>query len=113
MRGMWPEETAARLSAMAGATNLEGATQVIRTNRSERGWRGRRRIAALVSIAGVVGVAVLGSASSASAATVANCNAKLTPKGSTKSGKAKLSFVCDSSIRTYTVGTTGKLKNYG
>ena len=86
---------------------------MINKSRSERGWRGGRRIAVLVSLVSVLGVVALGSASSASAATVANCNAKLTPKGGTKSGKAKLSFVCDNSIRDYTVGTTGKLKNYG
>ena len=86
---------------------------MINPNRSERGWRGGRRIAVLVSLVGVLGIVVLGSASSASAATVANCNAKLTPKGGVRSGKAKLSFVCDSSIRTYTVGSTGNLKNYG
>jgi hypothetical protein len=86
---------------------------VINTSRSERGWRGRRRIAVLVSIAGVLGVAFLGTAGTASAATVANCNAKLEPKGNANSTKAKLSFVCDNIIRTYTVGATKPIKNYG
>ena len=87
---------------------------MIKSSRSERGWRGRRRIAVLVSIAGVLGVAALGSATTASAATVANCNAKLTPKGGNpNSTKAKLSFTCDRPFRTYSVGATGKIKNYG
>jgi hypothetical protein len=85
---------------------------VINSSRSERGWRGRRRIAVLVSIAGVLGVAALGSATPASAATVANCNAKLEPQGKSTTN-AKLSFVCDNVIRTYSVGATGKIKNYG
>jgi hypothetical protein len=85
---------------------------VINSSRSERGWRGRRRIAVLVSIAGVLGVAALGSATSASAATVANCNAKLEPQGKSTTS-AKLSFSCDNVIRTYSVGATGKIKNYG
>jgi hypothetical protein len=84
---------------------------VINTSRSERGWRGRRRIAVLVSIAGVLGIAALGSATTASAATVANCNAKLEPVHKSKT-KAKLSFVCDSAIRSYTIGATGRIKNY-
>jgi hypothetical protein len=98
---------------VADATNLEGATQVINTSRSERGWQGRRRIAVLVSIAGVLGVAALGSATSASAATVANCNAKLEPKGSSAGTQAKLSFVCDSGVRTYGVGSNRSIKSYG
>jgi hypothetical protein len=85
---------------------------VINSSRSERGWRGRRRIAVLVSIAGVLGIAALGSASTASAATVANCNAKLKPEGKSVT-KAKLSFVCDNVIRTYSVGATGRIKDYG
>src|SRR5262245_65476380 len=56
----------------------------------------------------------LGSASSASAATVASCNAKLTPKGGNpQSKKAKLSFSCNSVIRAYSVGATGKIADYG
>jgi hypothetical protein len=98
---------------VADATNLEGATQVINTSRSERGWQGRRRIAVLASIAGVLGVAALGSATSASAATVANCNAKLEPKGSSAGTQAKLSFVCDSAVRTYGVGANRSIKSYG
>jgi hypothetical protein len=86
---------------------------VINTSRSERGWRGRRRIAVLVSIAGVLGVAALGSASTASAATVANCNAKLEPKGAASGTNAKLSFVCDGPVRAYSVGATGAIKSYG
>jgi len=87
---------------------------VINSFRSERGWRGRRRIAVLVSIAGVLGVMALGSASSASAATIASCNAKLTPKGGNpKSKKAKLAFSCNSVIRSYSVGATGKIADYG
>src|SRR4051812_44167047 len=89
----------------------EGATQVINSSRSKRGWRGRRRIAVLVSVAGVLGIAALGSASTASAATVANCNAKLEPVNKSET-KAKLSFVCDSAIRTYSIGATGRIKNY-
>ena len=85
---------------------------MINSSRSERGWRGRRRIAVLVSLAGVLGIAALGSATPASAATVANCNAKLEPQGK-GTPNAKLSFVCDNSIRTYSVGATGKVKNYG
>jgi hypothetical protein len=84
---------------------------VINSSRSERGWQGRRRIAVLVSIAGVLGIAALGSASTASAASVANCNAKLEPKGNSTTS-AKLSFVCDGEIRAYTVASTGKIKNY-
>jgi hypothetical protein len=86
---------------------------VINSSRSERGWRGRRRIAVLVSIAGVLGVALLGTAGTASAATVANCNAKLEPKGDANSTKAKLSFVCDAPVRTYSVGANKPIKNYG
>jgi len=87
---------------------------VIIRNRSERGWQGRRRIAVLVSIAGVLGVAALMSVSSASAATVANCNAKLEPKGKSTAGtQAKLSFVCDAPVRTYGVDSTKRIKNYG
>jgi hypothetical protein len=87
---------------------------VINRNRSERGWQGRRRIAVLVSIAGVLGVAALMSVSSASAATVANCNAKLEPKGKSSAGtQAKLSFVCDAPVRTYGVDSTKRIKNYG
>jgi hypothetical protein len=82
---------------------------VINSSRSERGWQGRRRIAVLVSIAGVMGVAALASATSASAATVANCNAKLEPKGGSS---AKLSFVCDGPVRSYTVGSNKRIKNY-
>jgi hypothetical protein len=85
---------------------------VINTSRSERGWQGRRRIALLVSIAGVLGVAFLGSAGTASAASVANCNAKLEPKGKSTTS-AKLSFVCDAEVRAYTVASTGRIKNYG
>jgi hypothetical protein len=87
---------------------------VINSSRSERGWRGKRRIAVLVSIVGVLGIAALGSATSASAATVASCNAKLTPKGGNpESKKAKLSFTCNDVIRTYSVGATGKIADYG
>jgi hypothetical protein len=85
---------------------------VINSFRSERGWRGRRRIAVLVSLAGVLGVAALGSASTASAATVANCNAKLEPKGGAGTS-AKLSFVCDGPVRAYSVGSNKAIKNYG
>jgi hypothetical protein len=85
---------------------------VINSFRSERGWRGRRRIAVLVSIAGVLGVAALGSATPASAATVANCNAKLEPKGGSGTS-AKLSFVCDGQVRAYSVGSDRAIKNYG
>jgi hypothetical protein len=99
---------------VADAINREGATQVINSSRSERGWRGRRRIAVLVSIAGVLGIAALGSATTASAATVAGCNAKLTPKGGNpEAKKAKLSFTCNDVIRTYSVGATGKIADYG
>jgi hypothetical protein len=83
---------------------------VINSSRSERGWQGRRRIAVLVSIAGVLGIAALGSATTASAATVANCNAKLEPKGA--STNAKLSFVCDAPIRAYSVGSNKPIKGY-
>ena len=85
---------------------------MINSSRSERGWRGRRRIAVLVSIAGVLGIAFLGSAGSASAA-VGNCKATLTPKGGIHSKNAKLSFSCDAPIRTYSIGATGGIKNYG
>jgi hypothetical protein len=45
---------------------------------------------------------------------VANCNAKLTPKGGdAESKKAKLSFTCDSAVRAYSVGATGKIADYG
>jgi len=86
---------------------------VINSSRSERGWQGRRRIAVLVSIAGVLGIAALGSASTASAASVANCNAKLEPKGNSAGTQAKLSFVCDGPVRTYGVGANKSIKNYG
>ena len=86
---------------------------MINSSRSERGWRGRRRIAVLVSIAGVLGVAALGTAGTASAATVANCNAKLEPQGKGNGTKAKLSFVCDSPVRTYGVASNKRIKNYG
>jgi hypothetical protein len=86
---------------------------VINSSRSERGWQGRRRIAVLVSIAAVLGVAALGSAGTASAATVANCNAKLEPKGKSAGTKAKLSFVCDGPVRAYGVGSNKIIKNYG
>ncbi|MDX6607878.1 MAG: hypothetical protein QOD14_2418 [Solirubrobacterales bacterium] len=87
---------------------------MINSFRSERGWQGRRRIAVLVSLAGVLGVAFLGTAGTASAATVANCNAKLEPKGKSKAGtQAKLSFVCDGPVRTYGVGSNKPIKNYG
>jgi hypothetical protein len=86
---------------------------VINSSRSERGWQGRRRIAVLVSIAGVLGIAALGSASTASAALVANCNAKLEPKGSSAGTQAKLSFVCDGPVRTYGVGSNKPIKDYG
>jgi hypothetical protein len=86
---------------------------VINTSRSERGWQGRRRIAVLVSIAGVLGIAFLGSAGTASAATVADCNAKLEPKGNSAGTQAKLSFVCDGPIRTYGVGANKSIKDYG
>ena len=86
---------------------------MINSSRSEHGWRGRRRIAVLVSIAGVLGVAFLGSAGTASAATVANCNAKLEPKGNSAGTQAKLSFVCDGPIRTYGVGSNKAIKDYG
>jgi hypothetical protein len=85
--------------------------KVINPSRSERGWRGRRRIAVLVSLAGVLGIAALGSAGTASAATVANCNAKLKPKGA--GTKAKLSFVCDGPVRAYSVGSNKPIKDYG
>jgi hypothetical protein len=85
---------------------------VINSFRSERGWRGRRRIAVLVSLAGVLGIAALGSATPASAATVANCNAKLEPKGGAGTS-AKLSFVCDGPVRTYGVASNRAIKNYG
>lgn len=85
---------------------------MINSFRSERGWQGRRRIAVLVSVAGVLGVAFLGSAGTASAATVANCNAKLEPKGNSAGTQAKLSFVCDSPVRTYSVGSTKRIKDY-
>ena len=84
---------------------------MINPSRSERGWQGRRRIAVLVSIAGVLGIAILGSAGTASAATVANCNAKLEPKGT--STQAKLSFVCDGGVRAYGVGSNNPIKDYG
>src|SRR5262249_28418156 len=65
-------------------------------------------------IAAAVGVGVLSSATTASAALIPDCNAKLTPKGGNpQSKKAKLSFKCSDEIRTYTVGSTGKIKNYG
>jgi hypothetical protein len=83
---------------------------VINSSRSERGWRGRRRIAVLVSLAGVLGLCALGSAGTASAATVANCNAKLEPKGASTS--AKLSFVCDGPVRAYGVGSNKPIKDY-
>ena len=86
---------------------------MINSSRSERGWQGRRRIAVLVSIAGVLGVAFLGTAGSASAASVANCNAKLEPKGKSAGTQAKLSFVCDGPVRTYGVGSNKAIKNYG
>jgi hypothetical protein len=86
---------------------------VINTSRSERGWQGRRRIAVLVSLAGVLGVAFLGSVGTASAATVANCNAKLEPKGKSNAGtKTKLSFVCDGPVRAYSLGSNKAIKNY-
>ena len=81
--------------------------------RAERGWRGRRRIAVLVSLAGVLGIAAIGSAGTASAATVANCNAKLEPKGSSGGTKAKLSFVCDGPVRAFGVGSNRPIKSYG
>jgi hypothetical protein len=84
---------------------------VINPSRSERGWRGRRRIAVLVSIAGVLGIAALGSAGTASAATVANCTAKLEPKGKS-STNAKLSFVCDGPVRAYGVGGTKPIRDF-
>jgi hypothetical protein len=84
--------------------------KVINSSRSERGWRGRRRIAVLVSLAGVLGLCALGSAGTASAATVANCNAKLQPKGA--STNAKLSFVCDAPVRAYGVGSNKPIKDY-
>jgi hypothetical protein len=83
---------------------------VINSSRSERGWRGRRRIAVLVSLAGVLGICAVGSAGTASAATVANCNAKLEPKGA--STNAKLSFVCDAPVRAYGVGSNKPIKDY-
>jgi hypothetical protein len=83
---------------------------VINPSRSERGRRGTRRIAVLVSLAGVLGIAALGSAGTASAATVANCNAKLEPKGA--STNAKLSFVCDGPVRAYGVGSNKPIKDY-
>jgi hypothetical protein len=87
---------------------------VITSSRSERGWQGRRRIAVLVSIAGILGIAVLGSASTASAANVANCKAKLAPKGKSNAGtSAKLSFVCDAPVRTFGVGANTRIKGYG
>ena len=86
---------------------------MINTSRSERGWRGRRRIAVLVSLAGVLGIVALGSASTASAASVANCNAKLEPKGNSAGTQAKLSFVCDGPVRAYSVGSNKTIKDYG
>jgi hypothetical protein len=86
---------------------------VINSSRSERGWQGRRRITVLVSLAGVLGIAALGSASSASAALVANCNAKLEPKGKSAGTQAKLSFVCDGPVRAYSVGSNKSIKDYG
>ncbi len=83
---------------------------MIKPSRSERGWRGKRRIAVLVSLAAVLGVTALGSAGTASAATVANCNAKLEPKGA--STNAKLSFVCDAPVRAYGVGSNKPIKDY-
>lgn len=83
---------------------------MINSSRSERGWRGRRRIAVLVSVAGVLGIAALGSAGTASAATVANCSAKLEPKGA--STNAKLSFVCDGPVRAYGVAGNKPIKDY-
>lgn len=85
---------------------------MINSSRSERGWQGRRRIAVLVSIVGVLGIAALGSTSTASAASVAGCKAKLEPKGSAGSTKAKLSFVCDGPVRAYSVGSNKAIKNY-
>jgi hypothetical protein len=82
---------------------------VINSSRSERGWQGRRRIAVLVSIAGVLGIAALGSAGTASAASVAGCHPKLEPSGKS----AKLSFVCDSPVRAYTVASNKTIKSYG
>jgi hypothetical protein len=82
---------------------------VINRNRSERGWRGRRRIAVLASVAGVLGVAALTSAGAASATTVADCHAKLEPSGKAE----KLSFVCDNTIRAYTVASNKQIKGYG
>jgi hypothetical protein len=90
--------------------NVKEPLKVINSSRSERGWRGRRRIAVLVSTAGVLGVAALSSAGTASAATVANCNAKLEPKGA--STNAKLSFVCDAPVRAYGVGSNKPIKDY-
>jgi hypothetical protein len=85
---------------------------VINTSRSERGWRGRRRIAVLVSLAGVLGIVALGSASTASASNVANCVAKLTPKG--KPGpSATLKWSCDDAVRAYSVGSNKTIKSFG
>ena len=83
---------------------------MINPSRSERGWRGRRRIAVLVSIAGLLGIAALVSTGTASAATVADCNAKLQPKGA--STNAKLSFVCSGPIRAYGVGGTRPIRDF-
>jgi hypothetical protein len=85
---------------------------VINTSRSERGWRGRRRIAVLVSVAGVLGVFAFGSASTASASNVANCHAKLTPKG--KPGPSgTLQWSCDAPVRAFSVGSNKKIKSFG
>ena len=85
---------------------------MINSSRSERGWQGRRRIAVLVSIVGVLGIAALGSASTASAASVADCKAKLEPKGNASSTNAKLSFTCDGPVRAYSVGSNKAIKSY-
>ena len=85
---------------------------MINTSRSERGWRGMRRIAVLVSAAGVLGIIALGSASTASASNVANCHAKLTPKG--KPGpSATLKWSCDATVRAFSVGSNKKIKSFG
>jgi hypothetical protein len=85
---------------------------VINTSRSERGWRGRRRIAVLVSVVGVLGFAAMGSTSTASASNVANCHAKLTPKG--KPGPSgTLKWSCNAPIRAFSVGSNKKIKSFG
>jgi hypothetical protein len=61
---------------------------------------------------GVLGIVALGSASTASASNVANCIAKLTPKG--KPGpSATLKWSCDDAVRAFSVGSNKKIKSFG